>query len=78
MVMSDTKAVYWLSPVGGFDDFDRPIVDEFVDGATRHGGMWGIMTPESFRIHSLYNRLGTGFGQRYKKQADGRWLKVEG
>jgi hypothetical protein len=23
-------------------------------------------------------KLGTGYGQKYRKQADGRWLKVEG
>lgn len=74
----DKDKVYWLSPLPGFDDFGGPIHDEFVDGATRHGGMWGLMNPENFKVHSLYHMLGTGFGQRYRKQPDGKWLKVEG
>ena len=36
----------------------------------------GMMTPAS---HDYYGRgLGTGYGQKYMKQADGKWLKVEG
>lgn len=66
------------------DVFGEPVVDEFVNGLIRgknnlfgFASKWGIMTPASFATHG-YGRLGTGFGQRYRKQPDGRWLKVEG
>lgn len=72
------SAVYWLSPVGKVDDFGSPITDEIIDGKTTLGP-WGLMTPASFAIYSATGgRLGTGLGQRFKKQTGGRWLKVEG
>lgn len=70
------KDVYWLGNVGGFDDFSQPIDDEFIDGKTTMGP-WAIMNPKSWEKNGV-GRLGQGFGQRYKKQANGRWLKVEG
>lgn len=70
------QPVYWSSPVGAADDFDDPITDTIIDGATRMGP-WALMTPTSFAVFGI-NRLGLGLGQKYRKQADGRWLKVEG
>lgn len=67
---------YWQSAVGETDDFGDSISDEFIDGRTVHGP-WALMTPKSFRLHGI-GRLGTGAGQRYEKQADGRFLKVDG
>lgn len=67
---------YWAGTIGPRDDFGEPITDEFIDGLAR-GQRWAIMTPASFATHG-YGRLGTGFGQRYRKQPDGRWLKIEG
>ena len=69
------RQVYWLSPLGAADDFGIPIAQEFVDGKTRLGP-WAIMAPSSFKIMGV--GLGLGRGQRYERQADGRWLKVEG
>lgn len=70
-----TKLVYWISPVNEADDFGNVIEDTFYDGATSMGP-WAIMAPKSFR---RYGRgVGLGIGQRYNKQSDGRWLKVEG
>ena len=70
------REVYWIgSDIDEKDDFNRPIKDEFIDGRTRDGH-WAIMAPSSHRIHGY--GLGMGRGQRYKKQPDGRWLKVEG
>lgn len=75
MAEYDPKKVYWLSDVGVDDDFNVPVVDTIIDGATVHGP-WALMTPES---HARYGRgLGTGLGQKYVKQDDGKWLKVEG
>lgn len=68
-------AKYWTSPVNQKDDFGNIIDDVIIDGKTKEGP-WGIMTPESFSKHGI--RLGTGFGQKYQKQKDGKWLKIEG
>lgn len=71
-----TKEVYWLSPVGATDDFDNPIEDVIIDGKTKYGP-WALMSPKSYEEHGI-GRLGLGFGQKYKKQANGKWLKIEG
>jgi hypothetical protein len=53
----------------------RSFGDTFIDGATSRGP-WYLMHPA---CHDLFGRgLGTGLGQQYAKQADGRWLKVGG
>jgi hypothetical protein len=67
--------IYWIGDVGPKDDFGITIVDEFIDGKTSLGP-WAIMTLASWRRHGI-GRLGTGYGQRYKKTDEG-WLKVEG
>lgn len=69
------KQRFWMGDVNGKDDFEKPITDEFVDGKTAMGP-WAIMSPASFSEFGL--GLGTGRGQKYRRQADGRWLKVEG
>lgn len=66
----------WIGPVPEADDFGQKIVDVFVDGKTVYGP-WATMTPASW-LHRGIGRLGQGLGQRYQKQTDGRWLKVEG
>jgi hypothetical protein len=72
---TQTQPRYWQGTVASHDDFGAAITATFIDGATAMGP-WAIMAPRSFR---QYGRgLGTGRGQRYEKQADGRWLKVEG
>jgi len=76
--MSDN--VYWLSPLGGFDDFDSPY--DFTVGAVMYDaktvyGPWANMTQESFEKHAI-GYLGTGYGQKYQMQDDGKWLKVGG
>ena len=70
------EPVIWCGEIGPNDDFGRPIGKEFIDGRTNRGP-WGIMTRESFLTHGM-GKLGPGWGQRYEKQPDGRWLKVEG
>ena len=49
--------------------------EQFIDGATR-GGPWAIMCDKCHKGHGA--GLGTGRGQKFVKQDDGRWLKVEG
>lgn len=69
------KQVYWRSPVGVKDDFGDEVEDTIIDGATTMGP-WGLMTPRSHRRYGV--GLGLGRGQKYERQADGKWLKVEG
>ena len=70
------EAKYWLSAVGKTDDFGDAIRGEFIDGATKQGP-WALMTPKSWKTHGK-GKLGTGYGQRYEYQTNGKWLKVEG
>ena len=68
---------YWLSDVGACDLCKRELapLGTMIDGATTFGP-WGLMCPE---CHARYGRgIGTGAGQRYEVQADGRWLKTGG
>ena len=73
----DPSKTYWLSDVPKLDDFGQPITDEFIDAATVHGP-WAMMSPVSWNMFGKSVKLGTGLGQRYKKQANGTWMKVEG
>lgn len=72
-----TTGSFWIGPVQSEDDFGSPIIEEFVDGRCVLGGTWAIMSPESWKVWGS-GLLGPGRGQRYRKQPDGRWLKVEG
>jgi hypothetical protein len=72
----DTVKKYWAGDPGKKDAFGLTIGNTFIDGKTT-SGPWAIMTPLSWQFHGI-RRLGTGYGQRYEKQPDGRWLKVEG
>jgi len=74
--VNETAKKYWMGNVQKQDDFGDEIVDVFIDGKTNQGP-WGFMTPESWKKHGV-GKLGTGFGQKYKKQDDGKWLKIEG
>jgi hypothetical protein len=74
----DPSKTYWLSSVPAADDFGQPIKDVFIDGATKMGP-WGLMTPLSYSMFGRYpDQLGTGIGQKYEKQSNGTWMKVEG
>lgn len=68
--------VYWTGPAPTHCDIDRSqkITTVFIDGKTKMGP-WGNMSPKS---HARYGvGLGTGRGQKFEKQEDGRFLKVE-
>ncbi len=66
----------WAGIVPSTDDFGNSIEDEFVDGKSKMGP-WATFAPSSWELYGV-GKLGTGYGQRYRKQADGEWLKVEG
>jgi len=78
---NDNRAVYWIGDLGGFDDFgDAYDLHEggvMYDAKTRLGP-WANMTQNSWEHHRASAALGLGMGQKYVRQADGRWLKVEG
>lgn len=71
------EKIFWLSDVKELDDFGNTIDNEFVDGAMFRGGPWAIFTPAAYDVVGL-GEFGLGLGQKFRKQADGRWLKVEG
>jgi hypothetical protein len=69
-------AVYWTGPAPTQCDIcTAPITDAFIDGKTRMGP-WANMCRKC-HVH-LGVGLGTGKGQHYVKQPDGRWLKTQG
>jgi hypothetical protein len=53
---------------------DRPIAEVFVDGRTQWD-CWAFMCRDCHETHG--EGLGTGKGQLYGKQSDGRWKKIE-
>jgi len=73
----EPRRVYWVGDPGAECQLcHRALKSAFVDGRTRAPGSWANMC---LLCHSVYGvGLGTGRGQLYEKQADGRWLKVEG
>jgi hypothetical protein len=76
---------YWLGEppivcdlhrfVPGTCNGDGKIINQFVDGATIFGS-WACMCMPCHRTYGC--KLGTGKGQQYRKQPDGRWQKVGG
>jgi len=84
------KRMYWTGDVGveknipmlgktlnyREDDFGDKLENVFYDGRTKWG-QWAIMTPLSWGKFGVL-RTGTGLGQKYEKQEDGKWMKVEG
>lgn len=68
---------YWTGTTPRSCDLcQQPLTTSFIDGATKPQGRWGCLCLKCHRIHGY--GLGTGKGQMYRKQADERWLKVEG
>lgn len=68
--------IYWCGPLSDNCQLSgKPFGDTMYD-ANLPGVGWGNFNEETF--NSRGGRLGTGFGQKYEKQSDGRWLKVAG
>ena len=74
--LNEKEEKYWSGHVGKSDDFGDIIENVIIDGKTKFGP-WGLMTLKSWKKYGV-DRLGTGFGQKYEKQPDGKWLKIEG
>jgi hypothetical protein len=70
--------IYWIGDAPELCDLSpkHRITDEFVDGKVQQAGMWGNMCPACHVTYGI--GCGAGRGQRYRKQASGKWLKVEG
>lgn len=65
----------FLNPPEACDICHSQVTDEFVDGRTIYGP-WANMCPSCFKEIGI--KLGTGYGQRYKKNSDNEFIKVEG
>ncbi len=74
--MKTQAAKYWMGPAPTKCDVSgADITDRFIDGKIL-GGPWANMCPA---VHQMAGcGLGTGRGQEYTKQSDGRWLKTGG
>jgi hypothetical protein len=79
------RQVFWLmTPPTMCELCKHALTDTFIDGATT-SGQWAIICPtcwnEGYKkpgVCGLGGALGTGRGQKYTKQPDGRWLKTDG
>lgn len=66
--------VYWLSPLTGCDLCQQEFGNVMYDA--RVGGPWGNICQPCFTANHC--RTGQGYGQKYEKQDDGKFLKTEG
>ena len=73
-------ARYWFgkSPAK-CDTCGQPIASVFTDGKTTRGP-WAIMCPACLPRHFMPRdgKHGTGIGQQYTRQPDGRYMKTAG
>lgn len=67
---------YWAGKIEDCQWCGIPLIVTFVDGRIPAMGIWGCLCETCVR--KLGVQIGTGKGQRYTKQPDGRWLKTEG
>ena len=70
-----TKPVEWIGTVPTCNFCQKSLVSVFVDGKTNLGP-WATMCLDCHRVNGL--GLGTGLGQKYQRNADGKWYKVGG
>lgn len=71
----NNKEVKWMgSKVCDFCHKD--IDDILIDGKTMMGP-WAVMCEECHSIHG-YPTFATGIGQKYKKNSEGDFVKIEG
>ena len=68
----------WMSPAPtNCDTCDTKITTKFYDAKTDIGP-WANMCPSCHNLGPGLGRLGTGLGQEYTKQPDGKFLKTGG
>jgi hypothetical protein len=75
MTETTAKKVYWTGITPRYCDLcGRSILTQFVDG--KCGSIWAFM---DLTCHKQYGiGYGTGKGQLYMKDVDGRWEKTKG
>lgn len=69
------QPVYWSGPVQCDLNRKHELKTTMYDAKSIYGP-WGTMCAECFPRYGI--GLGTGKGQKYEKQEDGKWKKVEG
>lgn len=67
---------YYADPPQVCNICDGPFDGIMIDGTTKPYGTWANMCAACFHEHGY--GLGTGKGQQYTQQEDGRWLKTGG
>lgn len=73
-----SNKVYWLSPVpSNCQTCAAGIGEVFFDAKTQFGP-WACLCPTCQEFGPGLGQVGTGRGQKYEKQKDGKWLKTEG
>jgi hypothetical protein len=78
IINAEEPARYWLSPPPELcDTCQLPIHHVFYDMKTTMGP-WGCLCVACAMFGPGIGRTGPGLGQRYDRQPDGRWLKMEG
>jgi hypothetical protein len=78
MMTTTNRPHYWMGPVPcKCDVCNQGFSTTFFDCKTKFGGRWGNLCPTCRELHGPA-QLGTGYGQRYDLQADGRYMKTEG
>lgn len=75
MVNQHTRVYWGGSPVVNCDLCTRPLIKKFYDAKTNRGP-WGMLCNSCFITDGV--GLGTGRGQKFERQSDGRWLKTGG
>lgn len=69
------KEVEWLSS-NKCDYCGKEIDDILIDGRTKTGP-WATMCKSCHKKYGV-NKFGVGFGQKYKKNSEGKFIKIEG
>lgn len=67
--------MYYTNPPDVCDIDGKPFDTRMYDCKTK-SGPWGNICHTCYLKHGV--GLGTGRGQKYERQPDGRWLKVAG
>lgn len=69
---------FWMGSVpSNCDACSMELTDKFYDAKTKFGP-WGNLCPACHTNGPGLGKVGTGLGQGYTKQDDGRWLKTAG
>jgi hypothetical protein len=66
----------WTGEIPSCQLCKKPSTDVFVDGKTSPLGQWAYMCVNCHKDHGL--GFGLGRGQKYQRQNDGSFVKVEG